>query len=818
MDLQSVILKLLVISTSIITITAQGSHCHNAQHDWNRGLNRGDPIRSYEILRVLDSRTMQFENIMHRLYNFQVRSVDGVNEQLGSSIDKENIVQIKPQQVRLSLRPKVAYPLVLNVKQAKDYPVDLYYLMDLSNSMKDDKDKLAELGDLLAEHMGKITANFRLGFGSFVDKVVMPYTNTVPAKLREPCTDCAAPYGFKNHMSLSLNTSQFSRQVNEARVSGNLDAPEGGFDAIMQVMVCPDIGWRTQSRKLLVFSTDSSFHTAGDGKIGGIVKPNDEGCHLDTRGFYSASSHQDYPSISQIDRKSQEKQMNIIFAVTAGQVPTYERVKEQVVGSTAGTLTSDSSNVVELIKDQYNVQDTLSIVQWGIGGTNPMVKITSVVDIRDNAPGYVQVKYFSKCLGEFKEATSKCYGLKVGDQVEFEAEITVLECPADPNDWETAFYIYPVGLEPLFVKLKVLCECECSKPRNEVRGSSTCSNGNGTYTCGICECNKNRFGRYCECDRTNPENRKENKNCYKKGDTTPCSGKGQCICGNCECNSPDITGNQCECDNFDCPRHNGLLCSGPENGDCECGKCVCRNSRTGPTCECGPDWQCVNPDTKEVCSGNGVCSCGACTCYETEAGMYTGAYCQYSPELRKTCDDFKSCVLCDVHKTGDFADYEFCKNCTDRMTIVTEEIVEVQEEGEQLCFITDEYEDEDGCKIRFVYSFNGTMPIIRAEEEKHCLAGDRDALIWGIIAALLVLLIGLLLLLLWKLWTRYKDRRDYAKFEKERESAKWDTYGLNRKELGTRYISYREVSSGKDRNRSDNPKPSYLENMVHQRQ
>ncbi|KAG1671418.1 Integrin beta-PS [Nymphon striatum] len=515
MDLQSVILKLLVISTSIITITAQGSHCHNAQHDWNRGLNRGDPIRSYEILRVLDSRTMQFENIMHRLYNFQVRSVDGVNEQLGSSIDKENIVQIKPQQVRLSLRPKVAYPLVLNVKQAKDYPVDLYYLMDLSNSMKDDKDKLAELGDLLAEHMGKITANFRLGFGSFVDKVVMPYTNTVPAKLREPCTDCAAPYGFKNHMSLSLNTSQFSRQVNEARVSGNLDAPEGGFDAIMQVMVCPDIGWRTQSRKLLVFSTDSSFHTAGDGKIGGIVKPNDEGCHLDTRGFYSASSHQDYPSISQIDRKSQEKQMNIIFAVTAGQVPTYERVKEQVVGSTAGTLTSDSSNVVELIKDQYNVQDTLSIVQWGIGGTNPMVKITSVVDIRDNAPGYVQVKYFSKCLGEFKEATSKCYGLKVGDQVEFEAEITVLECPADPNDWETAFYIYPVGLEPLFVKLKVLCECECSKPRNEVRGSSTCSNGNGTYTCGICECNKNRFGRYCECDRTNPENRKENKNCYK---------------------------------------------------------------------------------------------------------------------------------------------------------------------------------------------------------------------------------------------------------------------------------------------------------------
>lgn len=74
------------------------------------------------------------------------------------------------------------FPLYVDFKQAEDYPVDLYYLMDLSNSMKDDKEKLALLGDLLAAEMGKITSNFRLGFGSFVDKVVMPYVNTVPEK------------------------------------------------------------------------------------------------------------------------------------------------------------------------------------------------------------------------------------------------------------------------------------------------------------------------------------------------------------------------------------------------------------------------------------------------------------------------------------------------------------------------------------------------------------------------------------------------------------------------------------------------------------
>ena len=57
-------------------------------------------------------------------------------------------------------------------------------------------------------------------------------------------------------------------QVRKAAVSGNLDAPEGGFDAIMQAIVCKErIGWRDRARRLLVFSTDASFHYAGDGKV-----------------------------------------------------------------------------------------------------------------------------------------------------------------------------------------------------------------------------------------------------------------------------------------------------------------------------------------------------------------------------------------------------------------------------------------------------------------------------------------------------------------------------------------------------------------------
>lgn len=60
----------------------------------------------------------------------------------------------------------------------------------------------------------------------------------------------------------------FKSMVKNASVSGNLDAPEGGFDAIMQAIVCrKDIGWREKARRLLVFSTDAGFHYAGDGKV-----------------------------------------------------------------------------------------------------------------------------------------------------------------------------------------------------------------------------------------------------------------------------------------------------------------------------------------------------------------------------------------------------------------------------------------------------------------------------------------------------------------------------------------------------------------------
>lgn len=51
----------------------------------------------------------------------------------------------------------------LKFKRAEDYPIDLYYLMDLSYSMEDDLENVKNLGTSLMEKMSKITSDFRIG-------------------------------------------------------------------------------------------------------------------------------------------------------------------------------------------------------------------------------------------------------------------------------------------------------------------------------------------------------------------------------------------------------------------------------------------------------------------------------------------------------------------------------------------------------------------------------------------------------------------------------------------------------------------------------
>ncbi|XP_037075488.1 integrin beta-7-like [Pollicipes pollicipes] len=115
--------------------------------------------------------------------------------------------QLAPRHLRVRLRPHEQYEFEVRFRQAEDYPLDLYYLMDLTYSQWDDKDKLETLGKDMAITLRSLTKNFRVGFGSFVDKPVMPYVSQVPQDLQNPCAiygrECVAAYGFRNHLNLT---------------------------------------------------------------------------------------------------------------------------------------------------------------------------------------------------------------------------------------------------------------------------------------------------------------------------------------------------------------------------------------------------------------------------------------------------------------------------------------------------------------------------------------------------------------------------------------------------------------------------------------
>lgn len=80
------------------------------------------------------------------------------------------------------------------------------------------------------------------GFGAFVDKTVLPYTNTNKEKLEKPCDEneqyCQAAFGYRHVLSLTSDINEFNSEVKKQFISGNLDSPEGSLDAMMQAAVC----------------------------------------------------------------------------------------------------------------------------------------------------------------------------------------------------------------------------------------------------------------------------------------------------------------------------------------------------------------------------------------------------------------------------------------------------------------------------------------------------------------------------------------------------------------------------------------------------
>lgn len=664
---------------------------------------------------------------------------------VGRQKNSSDIVQIAPQSLVLKLRPGGEQTLQVQVRQTEGYPVDLYYLMDLSASMDDDLNTIKELGSRLAQEMSKLTSDFRLGFGSFVEKPVSPFMKTTPEEITNPCSSipyfCLPTFGFKHILPLTDDAERFNEIVRKQKISANIDTPEGGFDAIMQAAVCKEkIGWRNDSLHLLVFVSDADSHFGMDSKLAGIVIPNDGLCHLDNRNEYSMSTVLEYPTIGQLIDKLVQNNVLLIFAVTQEQVHLYENYAKLIPGATVGLLQKDSGNILQLIISAY--EELRSEVELEVLGDTEGLNL-SFTALCSNGILFPHQK--------------KCSHMKVGDTASFNVSVSITNCEKRSRN----LIIKPVGLGDT-LEILVSAECDCDCQREVEANSSKCHHGNGSFQCGVCACNPGHMGPRCECG----EDMVSTDSCKESPGHPSCSGRGDCYCGQCVCHlSPygSIYGPYCQCDNFSCLRHKGLLCG--DNGDCDCGECVCRDGWTGEYCNCTTSRDACASEDGVLCSGRGDCVCGKCVCRNPGA---SGPTCERCPTCGDPCNSKRSCIECYLSADGQ-AQEECEDKCKATGATVSEE--DFSKDTSVPCSL----QGENECLITFLITTdNEGKTIIHNISEKDCPKPPNIPMIMlGV--SLAILLIGVVLLCIWKLLVSFHDRKEVAKFEAERSKAKWQT-------------------------------------------
>ncbi|XP_026321374.1 integrin beta-nu-like [Hyposmocoma kahamanoa] len=700
-----------------------------------------------------------------------------------SEVDKA--VQIQPQKVHLSLKPRQTVKVKFSYRPARNYPLELYYLMDLTYSMLDDKETLVSLRDDLPPMLKNLTANFKIGFGSFLEKPLMPFIHMDQKRRKNPCAVydqvCSPTYTYKHHLSITDKVEEFIASVNQSSVSANVDNAEAQLDALVQVLTCGEkIGWAEHSRKIVLILTDGVLHWAGDGRLGGATMKNDEKCHLDEDGYYSDSVIYDYPTIAQIHRLLGKYKVNVIFAITQEQKSHYDSLHELLGDFTyVAKLESDSSNILKVVKTGYE-------------------DIVSVVDFQDDAKkGPIKVKYFTDCGVEgapMIEAT-KCTGVEHGMTLNYEAHLTLDHCPTYDKSTQTILITESqLGQDSMTLTVDLQCGCDC-KAESPSLMSHTCG-PKRHLVCGACLCNPGWSGPNCDCSTEDEAASAALIAKCRDANATrsvPCSGVGECICGECDCDE-GYNGKYCQCEDCGIAKDNELECGGLERGVCACGKCSCESGWTGDTCSCPLDNDtCIAPEAEQICSGRGVCVCGVCECssVDNDDNKYTGQYCEVCTTCKDPmCATTESCVWCHLNNTCT----DMCSNegynytVSNRMMELGDyNITESDEDPKSMPCIFRVEDDNQECQYYYTYTpaNKSTIAMDVVIHSKTCVQPTSATIMTSALAIIIcILLAGIICILFVKTAHIISDRRAYAKFIQEAEESK-----QNMQELNPLYIS-----------------------------
>ncbi|KAL5972200.1 Integrin beta-2 [Taenia solium] len=730
--------------------------------------------------------------------------------------------QLTPPRQKVSVRPHDSLKTDFTFQSVTDYPVDIYFLVDQSYTMRDDLETVSRLTKDIANSFTAVTKDLRMGFGAFVDKPVFPFIVPTPEAQVNPCLygvgnqdlQCDPPFLYKHILSLTGDFAEFERKTILSRPSGNLDSPEGGLDALLQVARCPDhIGWRKNARKIVLFATDGGFHLAGDGRLAGLIKPPPKTCQLtyepdrfnkslEYLGWHN-SVETDYPSVGEVAEVLTEKDISVIFAIDSKVFPLYEKLAAFLPSAAVGTLTDSSTNIVNLLRENYD-------------------KIANRAELfLTYDTDSLEVEIMAKCQGE-TEFTKKmvCKEHPVGGKIEYRVSVTPTRCFSGKKE----VILKMIALEEQAVlEVTSACDCpSCGVPTASYQTSPRCQY-HGRLVCGACVCDPQYSGEFCECSAESSQQEEIMlQQCTRPGDNVPCSDRGRCVCGRCKCNLARYMGLYCECDRHGCKRafDDNQVCGGPQRGECQCdGTCKCKPGYTGERCDCiDSNANCYDPNNPDgpPCSGMGVCDCGQCFCNSGRTGQLCNEV-QGGESALCTDRGVEQCVLClrremlgtDEAKIAEEAEkrppgappvtvspkavaacHAVC-NTTVIDAAKVQVIDEVGEEGKEdvgegggtgggsssgtnLCIIY----TEDSCRVMFKYRYSDAVYINRKVDLKIVRKSECTKttgilyIILGVIAG--IVLGGLILLLIYKLVITIDDRRELAKFKMHNENVHWE--------------------------------------------
>ncbi|KAI1886187.1 hypothetical protein AGOR_G00211410 [Albula goreensis] len=604
--------------------------------------------------------------------------------------------QVTPREITVQLRPGSESSFVVEVQQLERYPVDMYYLVDVSASMQDNLDRLKTVGIALSQRMKEYSSDFRAGFGSFVDKPVSPYISVHPSKINNPCSDydmqCRPAHGFIHVLPLTENVTEFTRVIQQQQISGNMDTPEGGFDAMLQAAVCQrEIGWRPEAKRLLLVMTDQPSHLALDSKLAGIVVPHDGNCHLQNN-VYTESTNMEHPSIGQLAEKLLENSIYSIFAVEQVQYKWYEDLIPLLPGTYLGKLLPKASNLKDLVIEAYK-------------------KLLSDVEVEVTVQNHQVQRFWANITalcpnGSTAQGASKCSNVKPNQIVFFNITIGMKTCHSLEEEEEVVVFVRPVGFnETTTVRVKPVCRCRCSGER--------------------VGCLDEEEGQACGDAGSRPPS----ADCRPPGGGPDCSGRGTCVCGKCMCDRSSlgtVYGKYCRMDDFSCPYSGGLPCGG--RGQCVMGECQCMSGWTGESCEC--------PESSEACRSDDGPSASS------------GQFCEKCPMCNGSCQSHWRCVLCHLSHDLSAVGVAECNRTCSAVVHYADDISGWTGDNSKRCL----YPTREPCHSTFqLDSVQGVAQILISRHPE-CLAGQRYFPIFSLVFLLTILLglsmIGLLKFLL----------------------------------------------------------------------